>query len=149
MHADSFRMFDHILADEVYGGICTDAYYETAIAYMRARYPQAVFYVFSDEIKWAKIWLESRYLKPGEEELDDNICLIEETNEHTGFLDMMLMTKCKHHIIANSSFSWWAAYLSSNAEKTIIAPQKWNNKFECIDIFTENMIKVSAKGLVV
>ena len=143
------RRGDYLLAYETHGGICTEAYYETAIAYMRARFPGAVFYIFSNEIKWAKNWLEAHYLKPGEEELSDQFCLIEETTEHTGFLDMMLMSKCKHHIIANSSFSWWAAYLNAFPDKLIIAPERWFNNEECHDIYTDNMIRISAKGILV
>jgi hypothetical protein len=143
------RRGDYLLADEVYGGICTEAYYEKAIAYMRDKYPQAIFYIFSNEIKWVKKWLESLYLEPDETELDAKFCLIQETTEHTGFLDMMLMSKCKHHIIANSSFSWWASYLNANPEKTIIAPEKWSNNRDFTDIFTDEMIRISAKGFMV
>ncbi|MCL2253122.1 MAG: alpha-1,2-fucosyltransferase [Lachnospiraceae bacterium] len=140
------RRGDYLMAYETHGGICTDDYYETAIAYMRARRPDAIFYIFSNEIKWAKGWLEKRYIKPGQTELDDKFCLIEETNEYTGFLDMMLMSKCKHHIVANSSFSWWGAYLNENPDKVIVAPDRWFNNKECHDIFTDNMIKISADG---
>lgn len=143
------RRGDYLLADEVYGGICTDEYYETAIAYMKTRYPGGIFYVFSNDLKWARNWLESRYRKAGESELPDNFCLIEETTEHTGFLDMMLMSKCKHHIVANSSFSWWASWINSYPDKCIIAPAKWYNNQECLDVYTAAMIKVSADGRLV
>ena len=140
------RRGDYLVSYETHGGICTDAYYETALAYMQARFPDAVFYVFSDEIKWAKKWLEARFIKPGGNELDERFCLIEGSTEHTGYLDMMLLTKCKHYIIANSSFSWWGAYLCNNQDKVIIAPEKWLNNAESLDIFTDNMIKVSVEG---
>ncbi|MDR2889347.1 MAG: alpha-1,2-fucosyltransferase, partial [Lachnospiraceae bacterium] len=143
------RRGDYLLADEVYGGICTDEYYETAIAYMKTRYPDCVLYVFSNDLKWAKNWLETRYRKAGETELPDNFCLIEETTEHTGFLDMMLMSKCKHNIIANSSFSWWASWINANEDKCIIAPDVWYNNQECKDIHTAKMIKISADGRIV
>jgi len=143
------RRGDYLLAYETHGGICTDAYYETAFAYMRTRFPNAVFYIFSNEMKWAKNWLETRYMEPGDEELNDRFCLIDETTEFTGYLDMMLMSKCKHHIIANSSFSWWGAYLNENPEKIIIAPERWLNNSESIDVYTDNMIKISAEGKLV
>ncbi|MCL2051076.1 MAG: alpha-1,2-fucosyltransferase [Lachnospiraceae bacterium] len=143
------RRGDYLLAYETHGGICTDAYYETAIAYLRARFPGAVFYIFSNEIKWARNWLETRYAKTDKEEFDEIFCLIEETTEHTGYLDMMLMSKCKHHIIANSSFSWWGAYLNENPEKIIIAPEKWLGNAVNTDIFTANMLKISAEGKMV
>jgi hypothetical protein len=141
-----FRRGDYLYTEDVYGELCTEAYYEAAMTYMKKKYPNAVFYVFSNEIKWVKSWLENRYLIPGEEELSAEFCLIEETTEHTGYLDMMLMGKCKHHIIANSSFSWWAAYLNDSSEKTVIAPDKWNNKRDFIDIYTENMLRITAEG---
>ncbi len=143
------RRGDYLLADERYGGICTDRYYETAIAYMKTRYPNAYFYVFSNDVKWAKNWLEARYRQPGEAELPEQFTIIEETTEHTGFLDMMLMSRCHHHIIANSSFSWWASWINHRKDKCIIAPAKWFNNHECNDIFTPGMIKVAADGRLV
>ncbi len=143
------RRGDYLLSDDLYGGICTDAYYETAIAYLKTRYPGGVFYVFSNDLKWAKNWLETRYRKPDEEELPEQFCIIEETTEHTGYLDMMLMSKCKHHILANSSFSWWAAWINNYQEKCIVAPEKWFNNQECKDIHTKGMIKVSPEGKLV
>jgi hypothetical protein len=56
------------------------------------------------------------------------------------------MSKCKHHILANSSFSWWAAYLSDSPEKVVIAPDKWNNQKDFSDIYTEGMIRITAEG---
>ena len=105
--------------------------------------------MFSNDLKWAKNWLETRYRKPGEEELSEQFCIIEETTEHTGFLDMMLMSKCKHNIIANSSFSWWASWINNYDEKCIIAPDKWFNNQECKDIHTSKMIRISADGRMV
>jgi hypothetical protein len=144
-----FRRGDYLLVDEIYGEICTEAYYEAALTYMKDRYPQAVFYVFSNDIKWVKRWLEQRYLKPGEEELGAEFCLVEETSEYIGHLDMMLMSKCKHHIIANSTFSWWAAYLNDYSEKTVIVPDKWSNEKEYHDIYTAEMVRITAEGSVV
>jgi hypothetical protein len=142
------RRGDYLSADEVYGGICTEAYYSAAIAYMQKKHPDAAFFFFSNEIKWARKWLEKRYMKPGEDELDPRYCLIEETTEHTGYLDMMLMSKCKHHILANSSFSWWAAYLNDSPEKIVIAPDRWQGNADNHDIYTEGMVRITAEGII-
>jgi hypothetical protein len=142
------RRGDYLSADEVYGGICTEAYYEAAIAHIQKKYPSATFFFFSNETKWARKWLEKRYMKAGEEELDTRYCLIEETTEHTGYLDMMLMSKCKHHILANSSFSWWAAYLHDSPEKIVIAPDRWLGNAENKDIYTDTMVRITAEGII-
>jgi hypothetical protein len=140
------RRGDYLLVDELYGGICTDAYYEAAITYMQTRHPDAVFYVFSNDIAWVKKWLENRYIEKDGQKNAGNFIIITGTNEYTGFVDMMLMSQCKHHIIANSSFSWWAAYLNSSPVKTVIAPEKWLNDNDSRDIFTEDMVRISAEG---
>lgn len=144
------RRGDYLLVDDVFGGICTDAYYEQAIAYMLEKCENPVFYVFSNDLKWIRAWIKERYLNQGdeqaEEELDRRFCFIEETTEHTGFLDMMMMSKCKHHIIANSSFSWWGAWLNNSPDKCIVAPSKWLNSSGCQDVHTDHMIKINAEG---
>lgn len=75
-----------------------------------------LFILFSDDLEWAK----------------ENICPINKEikiiNEEKDYICMYLMARCHNNIIANSSFSWWGAYLNPNNKKTIIAPQKWFGK---------------------
>ena len=78
-----------------------------------------VLYVFTDNPKWVK------------ENLQDIDYELIDSNPITGWgnhFDMQLMTKCKHNIIANSTYSWWGAYLNMNVDKIVIAPQRWFNE---------------------
>ena len=134
------RRGDYLSSSEVYGGICTEAYYQKAIAIIRKKLPECVFYVFSNEPDWVRSWLAECY--PGE----DQFVVIEGTTEDKGYLDMFLMSRCRHHIIANSSFSWWGAWLNPDKNKIVIAPDKWLNNQRVKDIYTEGMIKISSEG---
>ena len=130
------RRGDYLENDVVYGGICTDTYYRKAIAAMKEKFPDAVFFVFSNEAEWAKNWIADNY------ENKDDFVIIEGTTEDTGYLDLFLMSLCSHYIIANSSFSWWGAWLNSDKGKVVIAPSKWINTIDMRDIYTEGMIKI-------
>ena len=137
------RRGDYLENEAAYGYICTEAYYRNAIDLIRSRYPEAVFFFFSNEPQWVKNWLESEFFDKFPFEI------VEGTNEKNGYLDLFLMSRCKHHIIANSSFSWWGAWLNPDKEKIVIAPSKWNNKQDYKDIYTEKMTKISYDGKVI
>jgi len=134
------RRGDYLDSSEVYGGICTEEYYLGAVTYIKDRYPEALFFVFSNDTEWTADWIRRRYGG------DESFVIVEGTDEDKGYLDLFLMSRCRHHIIANSSFSWWGAWLNPNKEKTVIAPSKWLNTQECRDIYTEGMIKLSSCG---
>jgi hypothetical protein len=74
-------------------------------------------FVFSDEIEWAKENIkfpyETSYVSPVKSTARDEV------------EELILMSKCKHNIIANSSFSWWGAWLNQNRDKIVIAPKRW------------------------
>lgn len=135
------RRGDYTENEAVYGYICTDAYYKKAVELIREKYPGACFFVFSNEPEWAGKWIRDQY---GEE---TEFTVIEGTDENTGYLDLFLMSRCRHHILANSSFSWWGAWLNPNADKTVIAPSKWFNNQECRDIYTDEMLKITPEGI--
>lgn len=137
------RRGDYLENEEVYGNICTDEYYKKAVELIKERYPEAEFFVFSNEPQWAGEWIRREY---GDA---DGFTVIEGTSEETGYLDMLLMSRCKHHILANSSFSWWGAWLNPDTDKTVVAPSKWFNNQQCRDIYTEGMIKISPAGIVI
>lgn len=114
--------------------ICTISYYHKAMAYFREKYPKkAQFYIFTNECAWAK------------ENLHGADCYFVEGNTKTeSFRDMQLMSLCKHNIVANSSFSWWGAWLNKNPGQEVIAPARWVNHIpkEQVDIIPEHWIKI-------
>lgn len=134
------RRGDYISSSEVYGDICTEKYYQKAIDLMKEKFTDAVFYVFSNESGWCRQWLKQHYLE------EERFIVIEGTTEDIGYLDLFLMSRCRAHIIANSSFSWWGAWLNPDKEKIIIAPARWLNNQNVKDIYTAEMLKVSSNG---
>ena len=97
--------------------------------------------VFSNDTVWASEWAGQK-----QEETGRSFTVVLGTTEETGYIDLMLMSRCRHHIIANSSFSWWGAWLNPSAEKLVIAPARWLNTRECRDIYTEGMLRIDAEG---
>ena len=139
------RRGDYLTTSEVFGGICTQEYYVRAIKRVLAEVYDAVFFVFSNDTQWVKEWIPG-LCREGEIEGQGRFVVIEGTTEDTGYLDLLLMSRCRHYILANSSFSWWGAYLNPSDDKLVIAPSVWFNNQNCRDIYTEKMIKISAKG---
>ena len=89
-------------------------YYKKAIERMEKRVENPVFFVFSDEPERAKT------------EIDLPQAVYIDWNQGSdSYIDMQLMTYCRHNIIANSSFSWWGAWLNNHADKIVIAPAVW------------------------
>lgn len=139
------RRGDYTENEAVYGGICTEEYYKGAIRIILGRFPDAVFFIFSNDVPWVKEWigrLEQELRMPQGE----RFVAIEGTTEETGYLDMFLMSCCRHYIIANSSFSWWGAWLGREAGKIVAAPYPWSNTQNYVDIYTKEMIRINAKG---
>lgn len=96
-------------------GVCSIEYYQEAIKRIEQKIPNPYFFVFSDDIEWVKENL-THTMK--------NVTFVSGRN----FRDeeeLLLMSECKHNIIANSSFSWWAAWLNKNNDKIVIAPKEW------------------------
>ena len=108
-------------------------YYEPAIRYLSERVRDPLFFVFSDDIGWAR-----EHLGPLAR------CVFVDHNKNAGSEDLRLMSACKHQIIANSSFSWWAAWLNKNPSKLVVTPRNWLNKpahtFE--DIYPAGCVRI-------
>ncbi len=101
-------------------GVCPLAYYEQAISYLKARVANPYFVVFSDDLPWVQHNLAA--LLPGAHEYVSN------NQGSASYNDMRLMSCCRHHIIANSSFSWWGAWLNPRKDKMVVAPRRWFNR---------------------
>jgi hypothetical protein len=112
--------------------VLSSSYYLQAIERIKEKVENPVFYCFSDDISWAKKTISS-----------DNIVFVDITFKGevpAELQEMWLMSNCKHHIIANSTFSWWGAWLNSRQDKIVITPDlTWNNS----DIIPADWIKLS------
>ena len=143
--------------EELYEGICTEKYYDGAVRYLLKKHPDAVFYIFSNEPKWVKNWVDGLIDNQITEDMtnreieavSNRFVMIEANTEYTAYLDMFLMTKCRHNILCNSSFSWWGAWLNENPDKIVVAPDRWLNNTDSMDVYTEDMVLINALGDIV
>ena len=102
----------------MYQGICTEEYYTKAVEFIKQNVTSPHFYIFSNDIVWSKTFAES---------LNIDYTIVDHNTGTNSYQDMYLMSQCKHNIIANSSFSWWGAYLNVNRNKLVVAPKGWDN----------------------
>lgn len=111
--------------------VCDLSYYKKAINIIATKVQQPYFFIFSDDIGWCK----------------NNIFIAHEhefVNTGEPYRDLRLMTHCKHNITANSSFSWWGAYLGKYEDKIVISPKQWfveeadQNNYSTKDIIPQN-----------
>jgi len=110
-----------------YHGTCSVDYYKKAIQIIKNRVHQPQFFIFTDDPIWVREHLDTGY----------PTVFVDFNGPEKDYEDLRLMSLCQHHIIANSSFSWWGAWLCQNTEKIVIAPIKWFNK---PDINTQDLI---------
>ncbi len=97
-------------------GVAGLDYYQAALHKMEQLVEKPMYYLFSDDCPWAKEHLVKDR---------NDIIIVDHNKDKDSWQDMYLMSKCKHHIIANSSFSWWGAWLNNSINKVVIAPKKW------------------------
>jgi hypothetical protein len=117
-----------------YHGICSLNYYLEGIKYLKSKLIDPFFFFFSDDMTWVKQNFSSSLV----------IHYVEVNDNSNGCNDLRLMSLCRHNVIANSSFSWWGAWLNCNPEKIIIAPRKWftDDKIQSEDIIPEKWIRI-------
>lgn len=114
-------------------GLCSLNYYNEAIQYVAKRIGNPHFFVFSDDPAWAQSNLDINY--PCD--------FIKHNHGLESYNDMRLMSLCNHHIIANSSFSWWGAWLNPKESKLVIAPRQWFiNDNNTKDLIPQNWVRL-------
>lgn len=111
-----FRRGDYVTNPNanIFHGVCSMDYYQKAVKAIAEKTEHPHFFIFSDDIQWVmgnfSINFPTVFVEKKEEDLHS---------------DFQLMSLCKHNIIANSSYSWWAAWLNKHKNKIVIAPEKW------------------------
>lgn len=110
--------------------ICTPEYFYEAIKVIQEKLENPMFFVFSDDVEWVK---NNMKFPKG---------TIFESGKDPVWEKLRMMYSCKHFIISNSTFSWWAQYLSRNNEKIVVAPSRWRNTGYSKDIYGEKWILI-------
>ncbi len=117
--------------------VCGSEYYYQGVRYIHERYTDAIIYVCSDDIEWCKKELQFKQNTIYEK-------------ENPVWEKLYLMTLCNHFVISNSTFSWWAQYLSAAPNKIVVAPYRWrNSEFPPQDIFEDTWVLLDENGKVV
>lgn len=115
--------------EKVYG-ICDGKYYKKAIDFLCSTLLNPKFFIFSDDIEWVKKNIEfpkDSYFEDGNDPIWEKL---------------RLMYSCKHFVISNSTFSWWAQYLSRNPEKIVVSPAKWRLDSDYAFLLDNSFVKI-------
>ena len=96
-------------------GVCDLDYYRRAIALLTEKTSEPEFFLFSDDPEWTRANLG--FAQPA--------TVVDHNGPDAGHEDLRLMSQCSHHIIANSSFSWWGAWLGTGSDRIVVAPKQW------------------------
>lgn len=130
------RRGDYLNSDweKILGVIKGTTYYTNSINYIGKKVRNPHYFIFSDDIQWAKDNLKLT-----------NCTYVDHNKGRDSYIDMYLMSLCKHNIIANSTFSWWGAWLNKNQDKIIIMPERWINRENCEGIFPHQWVKMEVE----
>ena len=116
-------------------GTCDLTYYLKAVDHIRdVTGIDPVVFVFSDDLDWVSANLKLRF----------QVNLVRDNNASTNYEDLRLMTACRHHVIANSSFSWWGAWLDGRKDSITVAPARWflADTLEAGDIVPQRWVRL-------
>jgi hypothetical protein len=109
------RRGDYLMAPHfLHHGLCSAAYYRQAMRHVRDHTPDARFFIFSDDWHWAREHVSA-----------DDAIVVQANGPEAGHDELKLMAACRHHILANSSLSWWAAWLAARDGQIVVAPKPW------------------------
>jgi hypothetical protein len=116
-------------------GVCSIDYYRRAVELVSVRVARPHFFVFSDDPAWAREHFTAPHA----------MTVVDHNGSDKAHEDLRLMSLCRHHIIANSSFSWWGAWLNPRSDKLVIAPSLWFNEtsFDTIDLLPASWLRLS------
>ena len=117
-----------------YHGICDLSYYYLCIEQVGKKVERPHFILFSDDPEWVRENLKVQY----------PMVLVDHNTTEYAYEDLRLISQCKHHIIANSTFSWWGAWLNSDTDKMVFAPRRWFGTKEQndADLIPENWMRI-------
>ena len=115
-------------------GTCDLDYYFRCVEHLTQTVKNPHFFIFSDDPEWARDNLKLPY----------PMTLVDHNGADKNYEDLRLMSQCKHHIIANSTFSWWGAWLNQNPEKIVLAPKRWfkSDDYKPKDLIPDGWSKV-------
>lgn len=113
--------------------VCTDLYYQRAIEYIYSNVKNPVFFVFSDDLEYVRKKFS-----------EDCFVIVDINRGKDSWRDMYLMSLCKHNIMANSSFSWWGAWLNKNPDKIVLHPKRFLRNYPTQDFYCENWITIES-----
>lgn len=124
----SIRRGDFVEDSKISGqfNVCTPLYYQRAIEFIKANIENPVLFIFSNDVEWCK------------KNLDFGVETHYESGKDPSWEAMELMSNCRHNIMANSSYNWWAQYKSEYKDKIIVAPSRWWNSPFRPAIFQKN-----------
>ena len=114
-----------------FGSCCPIDYYLRSIRFIKKKTVNPLFVFFSDDMEWVK-----------ENIIEENAIYVDHNHEFDAWQDMYLMSQCKHNITANSSFSWWGAWLNVNPQKIVISPARWWATSENDDVVPDSWIRM-------
>ena len=117
------------------GGICTLSYYRNAIYEARKVIDKPVFFIFSNDQEWCIENLKNEFG-------DAEVHFVSHNSGSESYRDMQLMSLARCNILANSSFSWWGAYLNEREDNIVFCPAKWHNTMCDDDVYVQDWIRI-------